>query len=98
MEAACWSHARRKFIVLADIAANARSNASGKQLAIAPLALDAVKRIDAIFVADREINGFAGDERLAARRQRVSAIVIEIARRLGIGMWELLGVEPMEIG
>jgi transcriptional regulator with XRE-family HTH domain len=24
-------------------------------------------------------------------------IVIEIARRLGIGMWELLGVEPMQV-
>ena len=25
-------------------------------------------------------------------------IVIEIARRLGIGIWELLGVEPMQVG
>ena len=35
-EAACWSHARRKFFVLADVAK-------------APLALEAVRRIDAIF-------------------------------------------------
>ena len=57
MEAACWSHGRRKFFVLADIAANARNKALGKQTVIAPLALEAVKRIDAIFDVEREING-----------------------------------------
>src|SRR3982751_3063556 len=43
-EAACWSHGRRKFFVLADTAK-------------APLALEAVRRIDAIFVIERDING-----------------------------------------
>ena len=49
IEAACWSHARRKFFVLADIAAKAR----GKLPVIAPLAVEAVKRIDAIFAIER---------------------------------------------
>jgi hypothetical protein len=31
MEAACWSHGRRKFFVLADSATNARNKALGKQ-------------------------------------------------------------------
>jgi transposase len=47
MPALCWAHARRKFFELADIAANARR---GKKLAaISPIALEAVKRIDALF-------------------------------------------------
>src|SRR4051812_37626526 len=39
IEAACWAHARRKFFVLADVAAKAR----GKLPVIAPLAIEAVK-------------------------------------------------------
>jgi transposase len=42
VEAACWSHARRKFFVLADVAAKAR----GRLPVLAPLALEAVRRID----------------------------------------------------
>jgi hypothetical protein len=44
-ETACWNHARLKFLVLADLAAKARL----KLGVIAPLALEAVKRIDWIF-------------------------------------------------
>jgi len=78
MEAACWSHGRRKFFVLADIAANARNKALGKQTAIAPLALEAVKRIDAIFDVEREINGFSAEKRLTARRERVASLVEDL--------------------
>ena len=71
IEAACWSHARRKFFVLADVAAKAR----GKLAVIAPLALEAVKRIDTIFAIEREINGLPAADRLAIRRQRVAPLV-----------------------
>ena len=48
-EAACWSHCRRKFFELADIAA---SKGRGKNAPpISPLALEAVKRIDVLSVA-----------------------------------------------
>ena len=40
-EAACWSHARRKFFVLADVTSKARSR---KPVIVAPLALEAVRR------------------------------------------------------
>src|SRR5919106_931853 len=54
IEAACWSHARRPFFVLADLAANARRKAQGKSASvISPLALEAVRRIDAIFAVER---------------------------------------------
>jgi transposase len=74
IEAACWSHARRKFFVLADVAATAR----GKLPVIAPLALEAVKRIDAIFAIEREINGLPSPERLDIRRQRVVPLVADL--------------------
>ena len=47
LSALCWSHARRKFFELADIKATARK---GKKVAeeISPIALEAVKRFDAI--------------------------------------------------
>lgn len=60
---ASWAHARRKFFVLADVTAKAR----GKLAAIAPMAFEAVKRIDAIFDVEREINGRPATERLAER-------------------------------
>lgn len=63
----CWAHARRKFFVLADIAANAKR---GKNAApISPMALEAVKRIDALFDIEREINGLTADQRLERRRK-----------------------------
>jgi transposase len=49
-EAACWVHARRPFFVLADLEAAARRKAQGKTLGvISPIALEAVRRIDALF-------------------------------------------------
>jgi transposase len=54
-EAACWAHGRRKFFVLAD-------------LRQAPLAIEAVRRIDEIFAVERDINGTAAERRLAIRQ------------------------------
>jgi len=73
-EAACWSHGRRKFYVLADVTVKAR----GKLAVIAPLALEAVKRIDAIFDIEREINGLPATERLTVRRSRVTPLVADL--------------------
>jgi hypothetical protein len=64
-EAACWGHARRKFFVLAD-------------LRQAPLAIEAVRRIDAIFTIERDINGAAPEQRLLVRQQRIKTIVAEL--------------------
>jgi transposase len=63
--ALCWSHARRKFFELADIAANARRGKNAPP--ISPIALEAVKRIDAIFDVERDINGASAEERLRVR-------------------------------
>ena len=64
-EAACWAHGRRKFFVLADVAK-------------APIALEAVRRIDLIFDVEREINGLEPGQRHAARQERVVPLVAEL--------------------
>jgi transposase len=66
-EAACWSHGRRKFFELAD-------------LRKAPLAGEAVRRIDAIFAIEREINGRSAAERVAARQERIAPLVGELEK------------------
>jgi transposase len=71
-EALCWSHARRNFFVLADIASKARRRGPA---VISPLAFEAVKKIDAIFAAEREINGLGCEQRLAFRREHIAPLV-----------------------
>jgi transposase len=66
--ALCWAHARRQFFELADIAANARRGKNAG--AISPIALEAVRRIDALFEIERGINGVAAAERLRIRQEQ----------------------------
>src|SRR6516165_506275 len=62
VEAGCWAHARRKFFDLA-------------RLRKAPIAVEAIDRIDALFAVEREINGFTAQERLAVRHERSRPLV-----------------------
>jgi len=62
VEAACWAHARRKFYELAAVKK-------------APIAIEAVQRIDALFALEREINGVASERRLAIRTERARPLV-----------------------
>ncbi len=77
LSALCWSHARRKFFELADIKATARK---GKRVAedISPIALEAVKRIDAIFDVEREITGLTAAVRHDARQRLVRPMVEDL--------------------
>ncbi|WP_367715683.1 IS66 family transposase [Nitratireductor sp. GISD-1A_MAKvit] len=74
--ALCWAHARRKFFELADIAGNVRKGKTAHQ--ISPVALEAVKRIDAIFDIERGINGLDSDARLAARQELSRPLVDDL--------------------
>ena len=65
LEAACWAHGRRKFFELA-------------QLQKAPLAIEAVRRIDALFAIEREINGQPADHRRTVRQQRSRSLVDDL--------------------
>jgi hypothetical protein len=66
--ALCWAHARRQFFELADIAANTRRGKNAA--AISPIALEAVRRIDALFDIERGINGQSAEERLRVRQEQ----------------------------
>jgi transposase len=68
-EAACWAHARRNFFDLA-------------RLEKAPIAIEAVERIDALFAIEREINGWASDKRVAARQERSRPLIMALERWL----------------
>ncbi|WP_193367729.1 IS66 family transposase [Pelagibius marinus] len=72
----CWSHGRRKFYELADIAKKGRR---GKRAPpISPLALEAVTRIDEVFDVERAINGLSPEERLAVRQAQVRPLVEDL--------------------
>jgi len=75
-QALCWAHARRKFFVLADIATNAKRGS--KAAPISPMAVEAVKRIDALFEIERDINGLAAEQRLERRRKESLPLVGEL--------------------
>jgi transposase len=62
IEAACWSHSRRKFFELA-------------RLRKMPVAIEAVLRIDELFAIEREINGQPPAVRLAVRRERSKPLI-----------------------
>ena len=76
-EAACWAHARRPFFAMADIEENARRKAAGKkEIPLSPIAIEVVRRIDALFEIERAINGKSAAERLAVR-QKLSRPLVE---------------------
>jgi transposase len=78
-EAPCWAHARRKFFELADIVTATRRKAKRKMdVAIAPLALEAVQRIDALFDIERDINGKSADERRTVRQNLSAPLVADL--------------------
>ena len=81
LEAACWVHARRPFFIMADVAENAHRKAQGKTPApISPLALEAVRRIDALFEIERSINDQSAEQRRAVRQELSAPLVADLER------------------
>lgn len=76
MQALCWAHSRRKFFVLADIATNAKGGS--KAAPISPMALEPVKRIDALFDIERENNKLTAAQRLERRRKDSQPLIEEL--------------------
>jgi len=75
----CWAHSRRNFFKLADIEGAARRKARGKpEGTISPLAIEAVRRVDALFAIERDINGKTPEERLSVRRQLSAPLVADL--------------------
>ena len=72
VEALCWSHSRRKFFEMTDIAPNAPRGK--KATPISPIALEAIQPIDAIFDIERDVNGLLAEQWLRARGGSEAAI------------------------
>jgi transposase len=72
---------RRGFFELADIAASAQRGPGAAP--ISPIALEVVKRIDALFAIERDINGLSADERHRVRQERGRPIVEDLRAWLG---------------
>jgi len=79
LEAGCWSHGRRPFFALADLAGAARRKAQGEMtVPISPLAFEMVRRIDALFEIERPINGKSAQERLVVRQLLSAPLVADL--------------------
>jgi transposase len=76
-------HARRPFFVLADVEANARRRTQGRSASVlSPLALEAVRRIDALFDIERTINGQSVERRQEVRQDANAPLIADLARWL----------------
>jgi hypothetical protein len=78
--ALCWSHARRKFFELADIAGNVRKGKAAHE--ISPVALEAVGCIDALFDIERGLIGLSAEARLDARTRLSRPLLDDLHRWL----------------
>jgi transposase len=79
LEAACWAHARRPFFVFADVEAAARRKAAGEKPApISPIAVEIVRRIDALFAIERELHGQSAAQRRSARQAQSAPLADEL--------------------
>src|SRR6202521_2638952 len=65
VEAPCWAHARRKFFDLARINK-------------APIAIEAVERMDALFAIERDINGKPPQQRVRVRNEQSRSLVVAL--------------------
>ena len=64
---------------MADLEENARRKASGKkEIPLSPIAIEIVRRIDALFEIERPINGKTPDERRAVRQMLSKPLVEEL--------------------
>ena len=72
IQARCWVHARRKFLAWPNW--RRRTEAAGKKaVVLSPIAIEAVRRIDAMFDIERSINGKSAEERAPFGRNEQAA-------------------------
>jgi transposase len=78
VEVACWSHARRKFYDVHHATA-------------APIALDALQRIAALFAIEASIQGRAPERRAAARREHAQPLLDQLRASLDASLARVSG-------
>jgi transposase len=70
---------------MADIEENARRKAPGKkEIPLSPIAIEVVRRIDALFEIERAINGKSAEERLVARRSLSRPLVDDLRAYMSV--------------
>ena len=69
LQAACWAHARRKFVEIH------KAHAS-------PLAAEAIRRIGELYDIERDIRGRSPDERASERKQKAEPLLLDLHRWL----------------
>ena len=78
-EAGCFAHARRKFFELADVEGTARKRSRGERASmIYPIALEAVRRLDALFDVERNINRKPAAARLSVRQETSAPLMADL--------------------
>lgn len=78
VEASCFAHARRGFFELADVEGAARRKARGKDSPVYPVAVEAVRRIDALFAIEHGCDGLNAEARLAVRREHSAPLMADL--------------------
>ena len=79
LEVGCWAHARRPFFAMADVEENGRRRVTGRsEIALSPIAIEVVRRIDALFEIERSINGKSAEERRTVCHERSKTLVEEL--------------------
>jgi hypothetical protein len=64
---------------MADLEQNARLKAAGKkEIVISPIAVEVVRRIDALFDIERDINGQSAERRKATRQELSAPLVTDL--------------------
>ncbi|NNH33324.1 IS66 family transposase [Rhizobium sp. SEMIA 4085] len=92
-QALCWAHSRRKFFVLGDIATNAKRGKNATP--ISPVALEAVRRIEALFDIERDINGLSVNERSQRRHKDSRPLIDELEAWLRVERAKLSRSSPV---
>ena len=81
IEVACWAHARRKFFELVVLPKTGKAGPTVKTAA--PLAHEAITRIDAVFAIERTINGASANARMVARTAQSADLVTALFDWMG---------------
>lgn len=72
-------HGHRPFFAMADLEENARRKAEGKkEIPLSPIAIEVVRRVDALFAIERSVNGKSPEERVAVRQVESRPLVDDL--------------------
>jgi len=71
-------HARRPFFAMADMRECPPQGRRQKEIALSPIAIEVVRRIDALFEIERAINGKSAAERVETRQKQSRPLVEDL--------------------